>query len=52
MGRDKTLAVKVEVPEKLQEQAIKAVWWDGARTGAIAGLLAGLVIGYLLWRKS
>ena len=43
--------MKIELPAAFQEPALKAVWWDGARTGAGVALLAGLIMGYMLWRK-
>lgn len=51
MGRDKPIVLKVDMPAHLQESAVKAVWWDGARTGAGLALFAGLILGYMLWRR-
>lgn len=46
----KGITVKVEVPAELKESALKMAWYDGARTGLIAGLFLVVLLA-LFWRK-
>lgn len=47
---NKTITLQVELPAPLREQAAKAIWYDGAAKGCLAGALLVAVVFVLAGR--